>query len=97
MKSVSWEDAVKLLTSMPRKGRRIPQNQDDWGDDKTIGLQLKKRDFDFNNSDPSDSFGMYLGSYDNKYVVVRYGLLYEVLDAVVYDSQEEMKKDWVLD
>ena len=77
--------------------KRIPQDREDWGDEETVGLMLKRRDFNWNTSAPNDSFGTYLGKNDNKYVVLQLSLFYQPSGELAYDSVESMKAEWVLD
>jgi len=68
------------------------KDEDDWGDDATIGACVKRRDKSFKDL-KQDDFGWYLGG--NKIAIKSF--TFQVTSICVYEDQEEMKLDWILD
>lgn len=80
--------------------RRIPTSQDDFGDEGTIGLCLKRRGRDIFSGDPNDSFGLFLGLDDNDRYIVginEIGSKFKFVAGEAYESLADLKIDWVLD
>lgn len=78
---------------------RVPTSQNDFGDDKTALLCLKRKGIDIFEGNPNDKFGVYLGEHENKFVVGvnDIGSKYKFNSCEVFDSEVEMKQTWVLD
>jgi hypothetical protein len=77
--------------------KRQPTGPDDFGDETTVGLHLKRRGVNLGNASDADSpFGRYLGLHDDGYVVLATGL-FNVSHIETFDSLEELKEDWQLD
>lgn len=79
---------------------RSPSNQDDFGDEQTIGLCLKRRGKNIFQGDPDDSFGLFLGLDDNNRYIVginKLGSKFAFVSGEAYESLADLKIDWVLD
>lgn len=90
----------KLINKM--KGMiesRVPKSQNDFGDEKTTLLCLKRKGVDIFEGDPNNKFGIFLGEHENKFVVGvnDIGNKYKFNSCEVFDSEVEMKQTWVLD
>lgn len=78
-------------------GKRSPKSEYDFGDEKTVGLKLKRagKAFDYFND---HDFGYYLGYYGGKYHVGTHVILSFVPSKLEsFDSLEELKENWILD
>lgn len=96
----SREEAIALAhaTAIPRPKRK-PNGPDDFGDTKTIGLELKRRSYTIGavDNDGNDAFGVYLGQHPEGYVVFLWNMLYQPTGAEVFETLEELKTEWRLD
>ena len=72
---------------------RIPTSEDDWGDNLTRGLHLKRRGITLSHMLFNRDFGVYLG--ENKVGVK--AMDYTVTSVIEYDTPEEMHSNWLLD
>jgi hypothetical protein len=72
-------------------GTREPISAEDWGDDETIGLQLKRRGMKGLGGDKD--FGVFLGG--TKVGIKNFD--FSVKEILTYDSVEAMKQEWILD
>lgn len=100
MRVTNGDMACKVLLNIPLGHQsRIPVAADDFGDDETIRLCLKRVGFRIEKSDPNDSFGMFLGCYQTKYVVgvQQFGTRTKFLKTEEFDSVDELKIYWQLD
>ena len=97
MEMLTQEHTQKLLLDMPLSvsGCRRPKSKEDFGDQETVGLHLKRREFP-ECEDNQGPFGRYLGEHDGTYVVAVTGV-FDFLYGIAYDSLEELHKEWVLD
>lgn len=70
----------------------------DFGDQRTVGLHLKRNSFTFGSPDREDGwFGVYLGAHDGKFAVGTWGTLYGRIGVELFDTLEELKEEWRLD
>lgn len=70
----------------------------DYGDNKTVGLHLKRNSFKFGESDPDNSFGVFLGHHNDGYVVgVKKIDLSGFSACEVFDSVGDLHAEWRLD
>jgi len=78
---------------------RVPNSQDDFGDEKTTLLCLKRKGLNVFEGNPNDKFGIYLGEHENKFVVAvnDIGNKYSFNSCELFDSEVEMKENWILD
>jgi hypothetical protein len=84
---------------------RIPKNQLDYGDDKTIGCCLKRRNRDVLAKDVGNRFGVYLGKHkiesdgiERFYVGINtFSSRYNFSATESFDDLQEMINEWVLD
>lgn len=75
---------------------RVATHADDFGDEATVGLRVKKRkSFDeFQDHD----FGIFLGKQEGKFCIGTCVIMDFVPNRIsLYDSSEEMHRDWQLD
>jgi len=83
--------------------RRIPKNEDDFGDEQTIGLSLKLRDGGWWGDDwagqHESPFAIYLGGSDEKGWVIAYKKLVGdgLMGGVSYPTLQDLKQVWGLD
>lgn len=87
----------QIVVQAPLTGiKRIPQNIDDYGDDATVGMRLKKRKERCTFMD--HDYGVYLGTYNQQYHVGTCECgSYMPSRLVSYRSLEDLKKEWLLD
>lgn len=71
---------------------RVPANKQDFGDDSTVGLTVRRTAPNFSKVNP-DARGVFLGASDGKYLV----RLRERSMELMYDDIEALKADWELD
>ena len=88
----------EVILNAPLFGeKRKPKSESDFGDERTVGLKLKragKRFEDFTDYD----FGYYLGWYKERYHVgTQIVLSFEPSRLESYNSLEELKENWILD
>jgi|TARA_B110000503_G_C6872373_1_gene299222 hypothetical protein len=92
--------AYEALENTPAFGdRRIPTSNEDYGDDETIGLCLKRKFKNLFEGDPNDKFAIFLGQKDNKFIVGvnQLGSKFNFSACETFDSREEMIEEWILD
>lgn len=78
--------------------KRTPYAPFDYGDDKTVGLNLKRNSYDFGSSDPDNVFGIYLGKHNDGYVVGVKKLDYSGWSGCeIFDSLGDLHAEWRLD
>lgn len=78
-------------------GKRRPLSEDDFGDDLTAGLHLKRRVPRIPNHGDHD-FGIYLGLVDKQYHVGTMMVMSFVPSRLEsFDTLEELHKEWILD
>lgn len=97
----SAEDAANYWADSPVLGnKRSPNNRGDFGDNKTVGLSLRRIGFSMSNPEfkPDDSFGMFLGEHPDGWVVAIKKFDYSGFAACeVHPSLESLKMRWELD
>jgi len=91
---------IEYLRDTALTPTRNPTSADDWGDEETVGLQV--RELKDGRAVPIDeqkdgSWGRYLGEHGGKYVVLMLSLFYRPFGVAEYSSVEDMKRDWCLD
>lgn len=79
--------------SLYRQPRRELKSYNDWGDEASYGICLKRIGNNFYN-DKMDDFGIFLS---NKIVGVQHLLSYEFLYFEIFDSIDELKQHWECD
>ena len=93
--------AVESLCQFTFSGmRRIPKDSFDFGDEETVHASLKRVSYNINSQeDMNDSFGVFCGKYCGKYVVGIMGMRskYDFHSCEVFNSLEDMKREWQLD
>lgn len=102
MHKIEVSDCYEQLEKVARAcfNSRIPTHQDDFGDEGTIGLCLKRRGRNIFSGDPNDSFGLFLGLDDNNRYIVginKLGSKFAFVAGEAYESLTDLKIDWVLD
>jgi hypothetical protein len=89
-----------LLNARLFRTKRNPESRNDFGDDSTVGLHLRKMGFfDRKDLDPeAHVWGRYLGEYDSKWYVGTYSTFEFYPKALAeYNSLEKLKQVWELD
>lgn len=79
--------------------RRIPKGSEDYGDDQTVGLCLKRKNVIVFEGNPDDKFGIFLGKQEDKFIVGvnKLGSRFDFTACETFDSFNEMVSEWVLD
>lgn len=78
--------------------KREPSGPFDFGDIKTVGLNLKRNSYDFSSSNPNDVFGIYLGKHTDGYVVAIKKLDWSGWSACeIFDGLGDLQAEWRLD
>ena len=85
--------------------RRIPTHRDDYGDNPTVGLHLKRRNLEkyplFDPTiDPASrpDFGIYLGQQSDGFVVALKDLfMTKCIGIEVFETEEALHEEWTLD
>lgn len=76
---------------------RCPTSEYDYGDQETVGLHVKRTTFDIGDVAADDVFGLYLGKHQDGYVILVTNVFYTTIGAEVFETLEEMRKEWKLD
>lgn len=79
---------------------RIPKSADDFGDDETVGLCVKRKDHSIFSGDPNDSFGIFLGKDNNNNYIIginELGYKFKFVSGESFESLESLKQNWILD
>lgn len=85
----------ECLMDKPITRRRKLSHEFDYGDDASIGAQLKRINYQFGQS---SCFGEFVGYQDVGYVVLVYDdATYTFNNAEVFATIDEMKQMWQLD
>lgn len=94
--SVAFE---ALLNSTLLGLRRIPKNSEDYGDDQTVGLCLKRKNVNVFEGNPDDKFGIFLGKQKDKFIVGvnKLGSKFNFTACETFDNLNEMISEWILD
>jgi len=79
--------------------QREPIHEWDFGDALTVHAPLKRVNRKPFSSDPSDTFGLYLGEHEGLHAVAvhKLGDLYDFTKVELFDNLDEMKEVWMLD
>lgn len=78
--------------------KRIPTAPFDYGDDATVGLNLKRSKYEFGSGDGNDSFGIYLGKHSEGYVVAVKKLDWSGFSACeIFPTIGDLHAEWRLD
>lgn len=95
----SREEAIEYARNTRRPlETRVPTGPDDYGDVPTVGLQMKRNGFIVGATVPvDDSFGVYLGQHPDGFVIMIWDVFFRPIAAEVFQTIEDMKKDWSLD
>lgn len=78
--------------------KRVPANNNDFGDLKTLMMHLKRRNIKFLELRDGD-FGIFLGEHKGKWIVgiLAEGFSKRLISGESFDSLEELKQTWELD
>lgn len=89
-----WENS-----KFPKRMSQGAKNAFDFGEPDTVGLHLKRVDFNFGvPTNPAGPFGRYLGKHEDGYVVLVQSMWENEKTAVeIFDTLEELKSSWKLD
>lgn len=92
------DEAVKFFhISNIFKTRRVPKDSFDFGDDQTVGRCLKRQSYT-HQSDPDNSFGIYLGEHKEGFVVAVKALIEpKFTGCEIFSDLDELKQEWRLD
>ena len=97
----SNDDAARYWEDSPVLGnKRSPENRSDFGDNKTVGLSLRRIGVSMNSPEfkPDDSFGLFLGEHPDGWVVAVKKFDYSGFSSCeVHPSLESIKRFWELD
>lgn len=97
----SSEDAARYWSDSAIFGsKRSPENRSDFGDNKTIGLSLRRIGFNIDNKefDPDDSFGLFLGQHTDGWIVAIKKFDFSGFSSCeVHQSLESIQRKWELD
>lgn len=80
--------------------KRQPAHIMDYGDDDTVGLHLKRKDYELLPKKVAQGckWGIFFGGYKGKwYVGVTKVIIKYPLGMFEYDTLDALKKDWALD
>jgi len=88
--------AYAKQTVLPDQPRR-PTSTQDYGDQDTVGLHMKRNTFDIGDVAADDVFGLYLGKHHDGYVIMVTDIWSKPNGAEVFETIEEMKEEWQLD
>jgi len=102
MKKIEINECYQALLRAvgANKKQRIPKSAEDFGDDETIGLCVKRSGRDIFEGDPNDSFGIFLGKdSDNNYIIGinELGSKFKFVSGESFESLELLKQHWILD
>ena len=96
----SKEQAQSYLDSFPQPvDQRDYQNEWDYGPDDTRLYNMRRIYAVFCKCNPNDSYGVYLGKHNDKYVIGIHNLgdTYDFNSCEIYDSLDECKDEWMID
>jgi hypothetical protein len=97
MKTLNIDEVGEIIMDSPvlRPFREL-KGPDDWGDQDTVGVHLKKLNYNFSEAKAED-FGRYLGKHDIGYVVGVKNWPGQVVSGEVFETLEELKQRWQID
>lgn len=91
------EDVFKYFDKDLFGQRRIPTGPFDYGDQETVWLHLKRVGSSIGDPE-EDNYGLYLGHYEDGYVVgIKDFVGSKIVSCEIFDTEEEMKTIWQLD
>ena len=98
----SAADAAKYWLDSPVFGdKKSPNNRGDFGDDDTVGLNLRRIGLSFDlpqEFKPDESFGVFLGRHGDQWVVAVKKFDYSGMSGCeLFDSLESLQRRWELD
>ena len=97
----SAEDAAQYWSDSSIFGsKRSPENRSDFGDNKTVGLSLRRigSNIDNKESNPDDSFGLFLGKHQDGWIVAIKKFDFSGFSACeIHQSLESVQRKWELD
>jgi hypothetical protein len=92
------ETAIQYMRATRRPlETRIPTGPLDYGDVPTVGLQVKRVNLDIGDIDADDAFGVYLGQHPDGFVILIWDIFYQPTSAEVFQTIEDVKREWRLD
>lgn len=96
--TVDAHEAERLWYEIePADEPRVPTGEFDFGDPETVGLHLKRAGKSFSQLGTND-FGMFLGHIEGHFVVgIKHLTKSELKAGELFDTIEELKKEWQLD
>ena len=83
------------ISSPILKATREIKNASDWGDQATVGIQLKRMGATVYSSDTS--FGVYLGKHNNEWIIAIYEKDYKLGSCEIWDDYDAMRTAWEAD
>jgi hypothetical protein len=91
-----WLDCPVFAT------KRRPDHADDFGDKKTIGLHLKLRSYNLQQTswgEHPSPFAIYLGGDDERGYTIGYKevLTFRLTNGITYPTLADLKSVWILD
>lgn len=91
-------EAIKFFHNAKTFGkRRVPKDYMDFGDDHTVGLCLKRQSYT-HQSDPDNSFGVYLGEHNEGFVVAVKALCEpKFTGCEIFSDLYDLQQEWRLD
>lgn len=91
-------EAIQLaMTTRRPLDTRIPTGPHDYGDEATVGLQMKRNSYQLGVGSGNDDFGVYLGKHAQGYAILVWDVFYRPVAAEVFQTLEDMKEEWRLD
>ena len=98
MTRLDREAAIRLAqqTRKPIE-TRVPTGPHDYGDELTVGLQMKRNSYRLGAGSGDDDFGVYLGKHDQGYAILIWDVFYRPTAAEVFQTLNDMKAEWRLD
>lgn len=85
---------MHYLELPPPPAKRIPQHQEDWGDEDTVGVFVKEKGRGLGDG----KSGRYLGIVEGKPTIrLEFDGFKLVSELIQFDSIEQMKETWWLD
>lgn len=85
-----WLDSPVLQTQ-----RKIAHHED-WGDQATVGINLKRRGVPFYQA-TEECYGLYLGKHEKGFVVGIKSWVTALKSGELFETLEELKQRWEID
>lgn len=86
---------ILALMKQDRQQTRVATSSDDFGDEATVGLHLKRRRKI--DRDANGDFGIFAGEVDGTWLVAIKNAVWRIEGAEAYSSLKELKEAWELD